>query len=348
MDEGCVLRVRGLPWSATKEEILNFFSGRYILKACSSPAPWHLSPWAFPLMIKFCCLLDCNIVGGTEGIHMTFSKEGRPSGEAYVEMDSEEDVRLGLEKNNAHLGHRYIEGNPTHTSLHMHPQQTTAAVFKSKKSEMDWVVKRSSTNQDDADSDGCVRLRGLPFGCSKEEIAQFFSVVYCHALPCFPCVACVLLMKGVDEGLEIVPNGITLPADGHATGEAYVQFASREIAEKALGKHKEKIGHRYIEIFRSTIQEIRNVAGYLPPKIRPLINPIRPSPYDRNDRYGFPNRFGGPMNRGGLMGGPPNRNFRGKLTSFCFLVASNSSFSSKDSTLWPQFVGIWIDEALVA
>ncbi|UYV77744.1 HNRNPH1, partial [Cordylochernes scorpioides] len=301
MDEGCVLRVRGLPWSATKEEILNFFS-------------------------------DCNIVGGTEGIHMTFSKEGRPSGEAYVEMDSEEDVRLGLEKNNAHLGHRYIEGNPTHTSLHMHPQQTTAAVFKSKKSEMDWVVKRSSTNQDDADSDGCVRLRGLPFGCSKEEIAQFFSVhvvqamiimnllpkpynpppvVYCHALPCFPCVACVLLMKGVDEGLEIVPNGITLPADGHATGEAYVQFASREIAEKALGKHKEKIGHRYIEIFRSTIQEIRNVAGYLPPKIRPLINPIRPSPYDRNDRYGFPNRFGGPMNRGGLMGGPPNRNFRG-------------------------------------
>lgn len=23
--------------------------------------------------------------------------------------------------------------------------------------------------------DGCVRLRGLPFGCSKEEIAQFFS-----------------------------------------------------------------------------------------------------------------------------------------------------------------------------
>jgi len=49
------------------------------------------------------------------------------------------------------------------------------AVFKSNRSEMDWVLKRSGP----ADYDGCsgcmLRLRGLPFGCSKEEIVQFFS-----------------------------------------------------------------------------------------------------------------------------------------------------------------------------
>lgn len=50
-----------------------------------------------------------------------------------------------------------------------------STVFKSKRSEMDWVVKRSGAHQQDSLNDGCVRLRGLPFGCSKEEIAQFFS-----------------------------------------------------------------------------------------------------------------------------------------------------------------------------
>ncbi|XP_067139942.1 heterogeneous nuclear ribonucleoprotein F-like isoform X2 [Centruroides vittatus] len=229
-DEGFVLRIRGLPWSATKEEIENFFKG-------------------------------CTIK--TNGIHMTLSREGRPSGEAYVEMASEEDFKKGLDKNNQHMGHRYIE------------------VFKSKKSEMEWVIKRSGAHQQDSLNDGCIRLRGLPFGCSKEEIAQFFS------------------------GLEIVPNGISLPTDyqGRSTGEAYVQFASRAIAEKAMGKHKEKIGHRYIEIFKSSLQEIRSAFGAGPPRMRPSLGSNRPAPYDRNDR------FGGPSNRYG--GGRGNRNFRG-------------------------------------
>lgn len=51
------------------------------------------------------------------------------------------------------------------------------------------------------------------------------------------------------SGLEIVPNGITLILDhqGRTTGDAFVQFASQDIAERALTKHKEKIGHRWGE-----------------------------------------------------------------------------------------------------
>lgn len=47
--------------------------------------------------------------------------------------------------------------------------------------------------------------------------------------------------------MEIVPNGIMLQEDrqGRATGEAYVQFANADFAEKALLKHKERIGHRW-------------------------------------------------------------------------------------------------------
>lgn len=48
-------------------------------------------------------------------------------------------------------------------------------------------------------------------------------------------------------GLEIVPNGIMLPEDrqGRSTGEAYVQYASPEIAKKALEKHMARLGHRW-------------------------------------------------------------------------------------------------------
>lgn len=44
-----------------------------------------------------------------------------------------------------------------------------------------------------------------------------------------------------------MPNGITLPTDysGRSTGEAYIQFSTAALAERALEKHKEKIGHRW-------------------------------------------------------------------------------------------------------
>ncbi|XP_076439857.1 heterogeneous nuclear ribonucleoprotein F-like [Babylonia areolata] len=230
--EDFVVRVRGLPWSATVPDLIKFFS-------------------------------ESQIAGGERGVHLTYSHEGRASGEAFVEFVSDDDVEKALEKHNAHMGSRYIE------------------VFRSKRSEMDWVVKRSGADHSKM-SDACLKLRGLPFGCSKEEIAQFFS------------------------GLEIVPNGIMLPEDrlGRSTGEAFVQFASQDIAERALGKHKDRIGHRYIEIFKSCLAEANAVTG----RDRGFRSMGRPGPYDRGDRYG-----GSSMGPGaGSMGGSYNRGRGGR------------------------------------
>lgn len=51
-------------------------------------------------------------------------------------------------------------------------------------------------------------------------------------------------------GLQITKDDITMPQDydGRSTGEAYVKFRSQEDSEKALEKHKQKIGHRWENI----------------------------------------------------------------------------------------------------
>ena len=100
---------------------------------------------------------DCKIQNGAQRIRFIYTREGRPSGEAFVELESEDEVKLALKKDRETMGHRYVE------------------VFKSNNVEMDWVLKHTGPNSPDTANDGFVRLRGLPFGCSKEEIVQFFS-----------------------------------------------------------------------------------------------------------------------------------------------------------------------------
>lgn len=51
------------------------------------------------------------VVGGENGVHFTFSREGRPSGECFIELVDEANVQKSLQKNNEHMGNRYIEGN---------------------------------------------------------------------------------------------------------------------------------------------------------------------------------------------------------------------------------------------
>ena len=50
--------------------------------------------------------------------------------------------------------------------------------------------------------------------------------------------------------MEITRDGIVFALDnaGRQTGEAYIKFASVSTADKALSKHKERIGHRLVQV----------------------------------------------------------------------------------------------------
>lgn len=235
MGDDYIIKARGLPWSASAKELMDF-------------------------------LKDCSIQGDEKGIHFTMNMEGRPSGEAFVELASQADLDKALGHNNDYMGKRYIE------------------VQAAKRTEMEWMINRAgggATNPGVATE--FLRLRGLPYDASKTDIAKFFS------------------------GIQIAPYGITLTMDqdGNPTGDAYVEFVSTEEAENAMSKHKQKIGHRYIELFKSSKDDVKHVVPSAANFSFERPMGVRPTPYDRPSGFGGPPRARG---RGAMNLGPSGFN----------------------------------------
>ncbi|XP_010573893.1 PREDICTED: G-rich sequence factor 1 [Haliaeetus leucocephalus] len=86
-------------------------------------------------------------------------------------------------------------------------------------------------------NDGIVLLRGLPFSSTEEDIADFFA------------------------GLKITDIAFIYRGE-RRTGEAYVQFAAPEMAAKALLRHREYMGSRYIEVYVSRKHHMQRHVPY--------------------------------------------------------------------------------------
>mmetsp|Transcript_109005 Transcript_109005/g.305092 ORF Transcript_109005/g.305092 Transcript_109005/m.305092 type:complete len:363 (-) Transcript_109005:183-1271(-) len=93
--------------------------------------------------------------------------------------------------------------------------------------------KRSGGGIQVGDHTGFLRMRGLPFTASKEEIFKFFAVYN-------PILDTIVL---------------TYRSDGRATGEAYVGFETPEDSKRAMDLHRKSMGNRYIELFLSNKEE---------------------------------------------------------------------------------------------
>lgn len=90
---------------------------------------------------------------------------------------------------------------------------------------------------------GFIRMRGLPFQATKQDILDFFKDY-----------------KPIESSILL-----TYRVDGRATGEGYVAFRDAVDAEAAMTMQRSTIGARYIELFISNRDEhTRNMARSTP------------------------------------------------------------------------------------
>ncbi|CAF1012803.1 unnamed protein product [Adineta steineri] len=195
-NNGFIVRLRGLPWNTTQVEVQNFLQG-------------------------------CNV----HQTNFVLNDQGRATGECFVILESQEDVDNAKNFHQKNIGSRYIE------------------VFESNSEEMNQTVKNNNNNNNNNNihqnnennpsnpstenwREPVVRLRGLPYNSSKEDVQGFF------------------------EGLDIAQNGVHISSSKPA-GEAFVAFVNMDNALRALEFNRMNMGHRYIEVFKSTYAEAR-------------------------------------------------------------------------------------------
>ncbi|CAB3404510.1 unnamed protein product [Caenorhabditis bovis] len=154
------------------------------------------------------------------GIALCLSSEGRRNGEVLVQFANQESRDLALKRHRNFLLSRYIE------------------VYKATLDEFLHVASGSSSEAMEFLSQNgvIVRMRGLPYDCTDQQIKAFFEP-----------------LKPMENILFITRN------DGRPTGDAFVQFSTDDECNQALQKHRQTIGQRYIELFKSTAAEVQQV-----------------------------------------------------------------------------------------
>nr|XP_020462882.1 epithelial splicing regulatory protein 1 [Monopterus albus] len=186
-----------------------------------------------------------NIAKG--GAALCLNAQGRRNGEALVRFVSEEHRDLALQRHKHHMGNRYIE-------VYKATGEDFLKIAGGTSNEVAMFLSREDQI--------IVRMRGLPFTATHEQVLAFFnSGDGCKEM---------CPVSGGKDGILFVRY-----LDGRPTGDAFVLFACEEHAQCALRKHKEILGKRYIELFKSTAAEVQQVLNRY--STAPLI-PAAPAP----------------------------------------------------------------------
>ncbi|GFR79852.1 epithelial splicing regulatory protein 1/2, partial [Elysia marginata] len=183
--------------------------------------PWQSSDQDIARFFK-----GLNIAKG--GVALCLSPQGRRNGEALIRFESEEHRDLALKRHKHHIGQRYIE-------VYKASGKDFINVAGGNNSEAQAFLSRGGQT--------IIRMRGLPFTSTTQQVLEFFTREPNSSI----------VLDG-EEGILFVHY-----PDGRSTGDAFVLFPTEEESVKALKKHREMMGSRYIELFKSTTAEVQQV-----------------------------------------------------------------------------------------
>ncbi|XP_031110646.1 heterogeneous nuclear ribonucleoprotein F-like [Ipomoea triloba] len=195
-----VVRLRGLPFDCTEGEIADFLHGLDVVDV------------------------------------LLVHKGGRFTGEAYCVLGYPLQVDFALQRNRQNIGRRYVE------VFRSKKQEYYRAIANEQSDGCSNSVPRARSSEDGkdlAEHTGVLRLRGLPFSASKEDIIEFFKK---FSLP--------------EDSINIIAN-----SEGRPTGDAFVEFADAEDSRAAMAKDRMTIGTRYIELFPSSHEELEETVS---------------------------------------------------------------------------------------
>ncbi|KFW67100.1 G-rich sequence factor 1, partial [Pygoscelis adeliae] len=145
-------------------------------------------------------------------------------------------------------------------------------------------------DESQAINDGVVLLRGLPFSSTEDDIADFFS------------------------GLKITDIAFVYRGE-RRTGEAFVQFAAPEMAAKALLRHREYMGTRYIEVYVSRKHQMQRHVPY--DKQMVTYRRVRQEHESMSEDGGLSNTGGSDAEREGSESRPVAHVFFSLFTELC-------------------------------
>jgi len=237
-----VVRCKGLPFSATVDSVMDFFDPLDIVEGGV-----HMKANAQGLPCG-----ECYVVFSTEEDCIAAAKRNRQvMGHRYVNVE-----RVTASEFAAAFPHLGPGGQPQAAETSAPPYTSAAANVPAPepapapaptvatapaaagKAGAGGGGGKNAVNGGQGASNGTeggaggaivIKMRGLPYSATEQEITSFFS------------------------GLRISPGGVSIGRDasGRASGEAHVEFTTEGDVQAAMLLNRQRIGSRYIELFRT-------------------------------------------------------------------------------------------------